>query len=219
MFETLGRIQDLEGKVHFRNLVQLQSKTSQSVKRAVNIYVRLGKHSRPQFPLPMRNIESKVNSSHRYIVNNEVLMLQVNLAGENVWKRFQYATCINDRGGVVVREFGSHSVDSLFILLFSNINALKMVLTDLLVGAQQRQQSGGVNLLSPCWRHNNSSSYLQSFRPVVPNPWTGTGPWVTCYRASQETITIHYYCFIHFVILKAEHLYSLYLMFHIDLIN
>ena len=118
----------------------------------------------------MRNIESKVNSSHRYIVNNEVLMLQVNLAGENVWKRFQYATCINDRGGVVVREFGSHSVDSLFILLFSNINALKMVLTDLLVGAQQRQQSGGVNLLSPCWRHNNSSSYLQSFRPVVPNP-------------------------------------------------
>ena len=48
---------------------------------------------------------------------------------------------------------------------------------------------------------------------------TGTGPWVTCYWASQETITIHYYRFIHFVILKAEHLYSLYLMFHMDLIN
>ena len=55
--------------------------------------------------------------------------------------------------------------------------------------------------------------------PVVPNPQTGTGPWVTGYQASQEAITIHYYCFIHFVILKAEHLYSLYPMFHVGLIN
>ena len=40
--------------------------------------------------------------------------------------------------------------------------------------------------------------------PPTPGPRTGTGLWVTCYRASPETITIHYYWFIHFVILKAK---------------